>query len=155
MVYQYLRHVFMEGRGVSVSMTLLWCFLHGCATVTMVPADQLHDQRFEPDATPIGHIYVDNWGFYLFKYIPIVTGNLESSGTLRLPRLFSDTVRIELLVEKVAREAQRRNGTILTDLRTRDRSYWLPYFLVFWLNEFEVSANLSSKAVPSTAPETP
>jgi len=32
---------------------------------------------------------------------------------------------------------------VLTDLRTRDRSYWLDWTLIFWLNEFEVSANSS------------
>lgn len=73
-------------------------------------------------------IYADNWGLYLFKYIPIVTGNIEGSGSLRVPRLFSDTVRVDLLVEKMAREAQWHDGTILTDLRTRDCSCRLALF---------------------------
>lgn len=145
-VMRYLWQVFIEGTGVRIVTVLLWSLLHGCATMVMVPEDRLHGQRFEADASPIGHLYVDNWGIYLFKYIPIVTGNPESSGIVQLPRLFSDTVRIDLLVEKVAREGRLRQGTILTDLRTRDRSYWLPYLPVLWLNEFEVSANLSRTA---------
>lgn len=59
-----------------------------------------------------------------------------------------------ITVEKVAREAQRQNGTILTDLRTRDRSSWLAFFPILWLNEFEVSANTSREAglPPSVGP---
>jgi len=33
-------------------------------------------------------------------------------------------VRVDL-VEKVSTESKQRGGTVLTDLRTRDRSYWL------------------------------
>jgi len=61
-----------------------------------------------------------------------------------LPLQFEPELRIELLVEKVAQESKQRGGTVITDLRTRDRSSWIPYSLIFWLNEFEVSANASS-----------
>jgi hypothetical protein len=43
----------------------------------------------------------------------------------------------------VSEESQKRGGTVLSDLRTRDRSSWVPQSLIFWLNEFEVSANSS------------
>jgi len=52
-------------------------------------------------------------------------------------------VRVDLLVEKVSAQSKQRGGAVLTDLRTRDRSYWLEWTLIFWLNEFEVSANSS------------
>ena len=32
---------------------------------------------------------------------------------------------------------------MLSDLRTRDRSFYLPFTLFFWLNEYDVSANVS------------
>ena len=60
-----------------------------------------------------------------------------------LPALFSDQVRIDALVQKVSEESQKRGGNVVTDLRTRDLSAWVPQTLIFWLNEFEVSANAS------------
>jgi hypothetical protein len=117
--------------------------LGGCATLTVVPKEQLAEQRLTPGAEPIAHIYADNWGWYLFKYIPIITGSLARPGAVAWPALFSDQVRIDALVQKVSEESQKHGGNVLTDLRTRDRSYWAPQSLIFWLNEFEVSANAS------------
>jgi hypothetical protein len=115
--------------------------LGGCATLTVVPAERLSEQRLTPAAEPVAHIYAANWGWYLFKYVPIITGSLSRPGVPNWPALFSDEVRIDALVQKVSAESKRHGGTVLTDLRTRDRSYWAPQTLIFWLNEFEVSAN--------------
>ena len=115
----------------------------GCATMKVVSADQLNEQRFSDTGRPVAHLYIDNWGIYLFKYIPIVTGNIDKAGQVQIFRLFTDNVRIDLLVEKLTQESRRRGGTMITDLRTRDRSYWMPLTLFFWLNEFEVSGNAS------------
>jgi hypothetical protein len=52
-------------------------------------------------------------------------------------------VRVDRLVQEVSEEGKRRGGTVLTDLQTRDRSYWIGWTLIFWLNEFEVSGNAS------------
>jgi hypothetical protein len=91
----------------------------------------------------VAHVYAANWGIYLFKYLPLITGSLARPGVPRFPALFSDQVQIDLLVEKVSEQSKERGGTVLTDLRTRDRSYWLSWSLILWLNEFEVSANAS------------
>lgn len=115
----------------------------GCATMKAVTPDQLNEQRFVETATPVAHIYVDNWGIYLFKYIPLVTGNVDKAGQTQVSRLFTNNVRVDLLVDKLTKESQRLGGTVITDLRTRDRSYWIPWTLFFWLNEFEVSGNAS------------
>jgi len=117
--------------------------LCGCATLTVVPADRLDGQRLTPAAEPVAHIYAANWGIYLFKYLPLITGSLDRPGVPQWPSLFSDQVQIDRLVEKVSAESKQRGGTVLTDLRTRDRSYWLDWSLILWLNEFEVSANSS------------
>jgi hypothetical protein len=117
--------------------------LSGCATLTVVPAERLAGQQLTPAAAPVAHIYADNWGIYLFKYLPLITGSLSRPGVPRFPALFSDQVRIDLLVEKVSEESKTQGGTVLTDLRTRDRSYYMSWTLILWLNEFEVSANAS------------
>jgi len=109
--------------------------LSGCATVTVVPAERLAEQRLTPGAVPVAHIYAANWGVYL--------RSLSRPGVPNWPALFSDEVRVDRLVQKVSEQSTQRGGTILTDLRTRDRSYWMAWSLFFWLNEFEVSANAS------------
>jgi hypothetical protein len=114
----------------------------GCATLTVVPGPGLHEQRLTPAAEPVAHIYAANWGVYLFKYVPLVTGSLSRPGQ-PLPAFFSNQVQVDLLVHKVSEESKRRGGTVITDLQTRDKSYWMPYSLILWLNEYEVSANAS------------
>ena len=54
--------------------------LGGCATLTVVPADRLGEQRLTPTAEPVAHIYAANWGVYLFKYLPLITGSLSRPG---------------------------------------------------------------------------
>lgn len=120
----------------------------GCASVHSVPSSQLHEQQLAPGAKPIAHVYVDCWGIYLFQVLPLITGNIDGSG-LGLPfHLFTDSVRVDAVVERASGEAQRRGGTLLTDLQTRDRSYWIAWTLLFWLKEFEVSANVSVQTPP-------
>jgi hypothetical protein len=128
-------------RVLIVSIALL--SMGGCATLTVVPKEQLTEQRLTPAAEPVAHIYAANWGWYLFKYIPLITGSLARPGVPAWPALFSDQVRIDALVQKVSEESQKRGGNVITDLRTRDRSAWVPQTFILWLNEFEVSANSS------------
>lgn len=115
----------------------------GCATVEVVKSEHLNGQQFVAGEESVAHIYAANWGWYLFKYIPIATGNLDNPGVPRLPRVFTDNVRIDLLVGKVAEESNKLEASVISDLRTRDRSFYMPWTLFFWLNEFEVSANAS------------
>jgi hypothetical protein len=76
-----------------------------------------------------------------------VTGSLSRPGQ-PLPAFFSNQVQVDLLVHKVSEESKRRGGTVITDLQTRDKSYWMPYSLILWLNEYEVSANASRAPAP-------
>ena len=143
--------------GNRISAIAVWCALSaaigllapGCATMKVVSTDRLNEQRFSETGTPIAHLYLDNWGIYLFKYIPLVTGNVDTAGQAQVSRLFTNNVRVDLLVDKLTKESQRLGGTVITDLRTRDRSYWIPWALFFWLNEFEVSGNASSPLPPA------
>jgi len=69
----------------------------GCATLDVVPRERLNEQRLTPGAVPVGHIYAANWGWYLFKHIPIITGSLDRPGIPKWPALFSDQVRVDRL----------------------------------------------------------
>lgn len=83
--------------------------------------------------------------------VEVVTADrLNNPGAPRWPLLFTDNVRVNLLLDKVTAESLQHGGMIITDLRTRDRSYWMHWTLIFCLNEFEVSGNASR---PSGAAE--
>src|SRR5262249_151909 len=133
----------MNALEVFIFLALALLVPGGCATVTVVPVERLAEQRLTPAAEPVAHIYAANWGVYLFKYLPIITGSLARPAVPHCPSLFSDKGQIDRLVEKVSAESKQRGGNVLTDLRTRDRSYWIDWTLIFWLNEFELSANSS------------
>ena len=118
--------------------------MSGCATVEIVPVEQLNEQQLVADAAPVAHIYVNNWGWYLFKYIPFLTGNLDRPGVPRLPVFGTDNVKVDILVNKLTQTSKGLGANVTTDLRSRDRSFWMPWTLFFWLEEIEVSANASS-----------
>ena len=64
--------------------------LSACATVQVVPAERLSEQRLTTEAAPVAHIYAANWGIYLFKYLPLITGSLSRPGAVSWPAFFSD-----------------------------------------------------------------
>ena len=111
--------------------------LWSCATLQVVTTEHLNGQQLAPNAAPIAHIYADNWGWYLFRFLPFMTGNVNRPGIPRLPILFTDNVRVDVLVDKVTKESQKLGATLITDLRTRERTYWMPWTLIFWLSEYE------------------
>ena len=123
---------------------ILFIGMSGCATVEIVPVEQLNQQQLVADAAPVAHIYVNNWGWYLFKYIPFLTGNLDRPGVPRLPVFGTDNVKVDILVNKLTQTSKGLGANVTTDLRSRDRSFWMPWTLFFWLEEIEVSANASS-----------
>jgi hypothetical protein len=117
--------------------------LSACATLDVVPPEHLHDQQLAPNAQAVGHIHAVNWGVYLFKYIPIATGDLRRPGVPAWPAWFSNEVTAENIVDAVSDASRRHGGTMLTDLVTHDASGWLSWSLILWLREYEASANAS------------
>jgi hypothetical protein len=126
---------------VLLLVQMMSVLIMGCATMEVIPSEDLRDQVFIEGKTPVAHIYAANYGLYLFKYIPLITGNLKH------PDLgvtfFSDNVHLDLLMDRVMRKSKELEGTIVTDLRSTDKSSWIPYTLIFWLNEYEITANVS------------
>jgi hypothetical protein len=128
----------------------------GCATLDVVPAKQMHMQTLAPGTTPIAHVRAANWGWYLFKFIPIFTGDLESPGYPQMCRIFRDNVTVGDVVGKVSDTCDGLGATEVTDLQTSDKSEWQGWTLIFWINEIEASANASRREpqpVRDRAPE--
>ena len=127
------------------SAALLALTVAGCTSV--VVTTNLHGQELTPGAKPIAHIYADNWGIYLFYYIPLVTGDPSRPNGWRL---FEDTVHIGPVVSMVARKAKELGATRTTDLSTYTVSYQsIP--LLIWAKTVEVSGNASRVAPEGSA----
>jgi hypothetical protein len=117
----------------------------GCASVDVVPAERFAGRRFVEGAEPIAHIRASNWGWYLFKFIPIWTGNLNRPRYPQLCRWFDDNVTVDDVVGVVMAKGEELGGNVISDLQTTDKSGWQAATIFFWLNEIEVSANVSKK----------
>ena len=120
---------------------LATALLCGCVTIEVVPEHRLSGQQFGTDTVAVAHVRADNWGWYLFRRIPLIAGNTEHPS---YPSLFSHTVKLELLIEAVTRRGAELGATI-TDLESTDKSGWSPLTIIFWIREVEVSANLSKR----------
>ena len=120
-------------------VVLVSASLCGCVTIEVITPERLSGQQFAADSVPVAHIRADNWGWYLFKFIPLIAGNAAYPGS---PAFFSHTVRLEPLVEAVTRRSQELGAT-LTDLQSTDKSAWRPLTLILWIREVEITANAS------------
>ena len=118
--------------------------LCGCVTIEVIAPERLSDQQLTRETVPVAHIRAENWGWYLLKYVPLITGNVEHK---RFPSFFSHTVRLEPLVEEVTRRS-RELGATITDLHSTDKSSWRAITLILWIRELEVSANASRPLSP-------
>ena len=116
-----------------------------CATVDVVSADRLHQQTLVNGAQPIAHVRASNWGWYLFKFIPIWTGDLDRPTYPQMCDWFHDNVTVDAVAGKVTETAEKLGGNLTTDLQTTDKSEYHVSTLFFWLNEIEVSANVSKQ----------
>ena len=114
----------------------------GCASIDVVMADRMHDQRFTGNGRPIAHIRATNWGWYFLKFVPIWTGNIGNPEYPQFCYWFTDNVSVEDVVRMVTAKAKELGGTRVIDLTTTDKSDWQPETIFFWLNEIEVSASV-------------
>ena len=108
-------------------------------TIEVITPERLSGQQFAADSVPVAHIRADNWGWYLFNFIPLIAGNAADPG---VPAFFSHTVRLGPLVEVVMRRSQELGATV-TDLQSTNKSGWKPYTLILWIREVEITANAS------------
>ena len=77
------------------------------------------------------------WGIYLFN-LPLFSGSSKQPGRCAV---FTDTVRVDNAVSMLTRKAANDEATTITDLSSERTSCWLPFFLVLWYNEVQVSGN--------------
>ena len=99
-------------------------------------------------ATPVAHLEARVWGWYLFKFIPILTGNPRRPGWSGIPLPFSHTVKLENVMDMLAKKSRELGADELHDVVSNGLSAWQPLTLVLWLNEYQVSANAVKRQEP-------
>ena len=122
--------------------------LAGCAVVEVVPPRHLHGQKGEPGTTPVAHIQARVWGRYLFKFIPILTGNPRRPDLPGMPLPFRHTVKLDDVMDMVAKRSRELGADELRDVVSNGLSGWNPFTVVFWINEYQVSANAVRRREP-------
>lgn len=112
----------------------------GCASVAT--GTRLNDMGLtDGPAQPIAHVNGDCWGIYLFYTVPLLTGDTNrGDGGFAAMTVFSDTCRVEPVVEMVTRVAKTRGATKVTDLQS-SRSGFPIIFPFIWYKEVQVSGN--------------
>jgi len=90
-----------------------------------------------PNAVCVEHLNAEIWGIYLFN-LPLFSGSSKQPGRCAV---FTDTVRVDNAVSMLTRKAANDEATTITDLSSERTSCWLPFFLVLWYNEVQVSGN--------------
>ena len=91
----------------------------------------------EPNAVCVEHLNADIWGIYLFN-VPLFTGSSKQPGRCAL---FTDTVRTDNAVSMLTRKAASDRANTIVDLSSDRTSCWLPFFLVLWYCDVQVSGN--------------
>ncbi len=101
--------------------------LTGCAT-TEVSTD-FNTKTSVENSEPLGVILAENYGYYLFGVLPIVTGSPDKPNEVSLT-LFEDTATIENNQKMLNLEAEKLNAETLTDVH--HHTYWTGGFS-FWI----------------------
>ena len=119
---------------VTVSAAVL---MSACSSVEV--ATTFNNQKITPvqNAVCVEHLNADIWGIYLFN-LPLFSGSSKQPGRCAV---FTDTVHVDNAVSMLTRKAAADEATTITDLNSERTSCWLPFFLVLWYNDVQVSGN--------------
>ena len=90
-----------------------------------------------PNAVCVEHLNAEIWGIYLFN-LPLFSGSSKQPGRCAI---FTDTVRVDNAVSVLTKKATDDGANTIVDLASERTSCWLPFFLVLWYNEVQVSGN--------------
>lgn len=128
----------------TINTIILVCviFLTGCATTEV--STQFNDNITAESNTPVATIFAENYGYYLFGYLPICAGN-PNKPNVNTMSLFEDTVTIENNGKMINYEAQKLGATSLADIRhstnwTGGFSLWIIWKQVLTSNAFAVKS---------------
>ena len=98
--------------------------LEGCYSLETASNAALRKSDIDRTDTPIEHVMVSNYGWYLFNCIPLVCGN-ASADALFPWKLFHDHVNPVILHERLMRYAKSKKASVKDLIATRDEKIFL------------------------------
>ncbi len=110
----------------TLALTLILS-LSGCATVKT--ARNFEGIRVEDGAKPVASVAIENYGYYLFGFIPLIAGEPRYPNA-PICTLFSDSVTAQNNMMMLAKTAQKTGAKKVVNLRvyeswTGSFSFWL------------------------------
>ena len=145
--------VFLTG-----SILFAGCFSMDVATTSSLKASALSPE----DGSPMEHIVVSNYGWYLFNWIPLACGNATPGATFPW-KFFSNQVTDTILHDRMMAHAAALNANVkdlvffrdekvIFDLPGTDFPLPIPYVLCY--REIQFSGTLTQRAAAVPTDET-
>lgn len=110
----------------------------GCSHVQVVDATHLNGQALSREGGTVAHLNASSWGIYLFNWIPLVSGSLDTPGRFTL---LQDTAKVEDAVELLTRKASELGADRTDNLQSFTDSWWQTWSLVIWMRAAYASGN--------------
>ena len=108
----------------------------GCSTVRTTQTFNGMGMTTAPKVQTVAHINSQIYGAYLFNAFPIFSGSPNDTGK---SAAFKDTVTLDNGMYLLTRAAREDGANRVIDVQSRYSSNWVPYSLIFWVREIEVS----------------
>ncbi len=109
--------------------------LTGCATTEV---STTFEDISVNNKKPAGTIVAENYGYYLFGYLPICAGNPDKPNETSMT-IFEDTVSIQNNQKMLNLEAKKLNSNEITDVR--HSTYWTGSFSLWIIWKQVLSSN--------------
>lgn len=103
-------------RFAAASLALAALLMCGCCTVAS--SHDFRGTKVDGNENPVAVLAIENSGWYLFGCLPIITGNPDNPGHVKI---FSDTVTLENNIKMLANKAREENATNVANLTSRVR----------------------------------
>jgi len=123
----------------ALALTLLLC-LSGCATVKT--ARNFEGLRVDDGAKPVASVAIENYGYYLFGFIPLIAGEPRYPNA-PMCTLFSDSVTPQNNMMMLAKTAQKTGAKKVANLRVYESWTGSFSFWIVWQKQLYTGALLT------------
>jgi len=126
---------------VNRALALLLLFvLSGCATVKM--ARNFEGLRVDDGAKPIATVAIENYGYYLFGFLPLIAGEPRHPNA-PMCTLFSDSVTTQNNIMMLNKTAQKVNAKRVVNINVYEGWTGSFSFWIIWKKQLSTGAVLT------------
>ena len=119
---------------------LLLFVLSGCATVKM--ARNFEGLRVDDGAKPIATVAIENYGYYLFGFLPLIAGEPRHPNA-PMCTLFSDSVTTQNNIMMLNKTAQKVNAKRVVNINVYEGWTGSFSFWIIWKKQLSTGAVLT------------